>query len=240
MSDLALFQQSFARAISRPVGGTLRVYRNTVLHGAVEALRANYPVVARQLGEEMFESLAVDHASACPPHSPILALYGEQFPEWLEEQPWIREMDYLPDLARVERLHIESLFASDCEPLHLAELRDSDWNSLQLELHPSTRFDWFLTPAMTLWLGEHGVAAGQELHRHSEGVLFTRPYLSVWPRELDAASHRLLLGVANSQTVGRAALAAAQAHPSADIGALFASLVNSGTFAAAPSERNIR
>src|SRR6478752_5091515 len=106
-------QENFAAAISRPATGALRVYRNTVISGAVEALRDNYPVVEQIVGSEMFEALAVDFASTCPPRTPVLALYGSEFADWLGQQPWIADLPYLADVARVERLRIESLFASD-------------------------------------------------------------------------------------------------------------------------------
>src|SRR5690348_18078173 len=64
--ELIRFQRDFARAIDRPAQGAMAVYRNTIMHGAIEALRANYPVVEQIVGEEMFEHVAVDFASTCP------------------------------------------------------------------------------------------------------------------------------------------------------------------------------
>ncbi len=58
--ELAAFQRRFVQAIDGPVTGALAVYRNTVIHGAVEALRSNYPVVAQIVGDEKFEGLAVE------------------------------------------------------------------------------------------------------------------------------------------------------------------------------------
>ena len=145
------FQRELAAAIDAPVVGPLRVYRNTVLSGCVDALRANYPVVVRLLGDEMFEAIAADHAADCPPRQPVLALYGARFPDWLEEQGWIEAFAYLSDVARIERLHVETLFAADAEPLSMEDVRGrDDWHALQLPLHPATRFDWLTTPAMSI------------------------------------------------------------------------------------------
>ena len=77
----------------------------------------------------MFDAIAVDFASECPPRRPVLALYGERFADWLEGQPWIADLPYLADVARVERMRIESLMAADAEPLAAAELRDGDGSS---------------------------------------------------------------------------------------------------------------
>src|SRR6185369_14839297 len=102
------FQRDFAAAIAEPAEGAMSVYRNTVLSGCVDALRANYPVVARLLGEEMFETIAAEYASIFPPRRPVMAVYGERFPDWLEKQPWIWDIAYIPDVARIERLQIEA------------------------------------------------------------------------------------------------------------------------------------
>ena len=101
----------------------MAVYRNTVLHGAVEALRANYPVIEQIIGAEMFDQVAVDFAATCPPRAPVLALYGAEFADWLSQQRWIADLPYLPDVARVERLHVACLSAPDDVPLPTLEAR---------------------------------------------------------------------------------------------------------------------
>lgn len=211
----------------------MRVYRNTVLSGCVDALRANYPVVAQLLGEEMFDEVAAHHAAECPPRKPVLAVYGARFPDWLEGQPWAQDLRYVPDVARIERLHVEALFAGDCEPLTMDDLRRREgWQGLQLPLHPATRFDWLTSPAMSIWLAHRDpVTAELELDWHAEGALFTRPQLAVQPISLDRAGHRFLFGIRLGESVGAAAVATANLYPETDIGSLFTSLVTSGAFA---------
>jgi hypothetical protein len=228
------FQRDFAAAIGTPAEGPMRVYRNTVLSGCVEALRANYPVVAQLLREEMFEAVAMEHATECPPRKPVLALYGARFPDWLEGQAWVRNLRYVPHVARIERLHVESLFAADVEPLQMAELagRD-DWQALQLPLHPATRFDWLTSPAMSIWLAHrNGLEVELDLDWNAEGVMLTRPALEVQPIRVDRAAHRFLFGIRLGESVGAAAIATVNLYPETDIGSLFTSLVNAGAFAA--------
>jgi len=233
------FQRDFAAAIGEPATGALRVYRNTVLSGCVDALRANYPVVAQILGDDMFDAVAAEHAGQCPPRSPVLALYGARFPDWLEQQPWFRQLPYLSDVARVERLHLETLFAADAEPLGMNWLKGrEDWNALRLELHPATRFSWLTAPAMSIWLA-HRADTGVKLDLEwtAEGILLTRPRLEVQPARLDRAGHRFLFGIRLGESVAAAAIATAGLYPETDIGSLFTSLVNAGAFAA-PSHRS--
>ena len=212
----------------------MRVYRNTVVSGCVDALRDNYPVVAQLLGPEMFDGVAAQHAAECPPRKPVLALYGARFPDWLECQRWVQDLRYIPDVARIERLFVETLFAPDAEPLALAALgaRD-DWQALHLPLHPAIRFDWLTAPAMSIWLAHRdGIEGSLELDWHPEGVLVTRPYLEIQTIRLDRAGHRFLFGIRLGESVGAAAVATASLYPETDIGSLFSSLVNAGAFAA--------
>ena len=227
------FQRDFAASIAEPVTGAISVYRNTVVSGCVDALRANYPVVAQLLGEEMFDAVAAEHATQCPPRQPVLALYGSTFPDWLAQQGWLQEVPYLPQVAQIDRLQVESLFAADAEPLAMTSLQGANWHALRVHLHPATRFDWLTAPAMSIWLAHHEQQAGElEFEWRSEGVLLTRPHLAVQPLRLSRAGHRLLFGIRLGETVGAAAIATASLYPETDIGSLFTSLVNAGAFAA--------
>jgi hypothetical protein len=219
----------------------MAVYRNTVIHGAVEALRANYPVVERIVGEEMFEHVGVDFASTCPPRHPVLALYGVEFADWLAHQKWIVDLPYLSDVARVERLHLSSLFAPDEERLlqgeaeHLAKLPGAT-----LRLHPAACFRWLSTPAMSIWLAHQEPVASQIAPEwRAEGALFARPKpFTSHAARIGRAAHRLLSGLRLGEMLGVSMAAAARLYPEEDCPAVFASLVKLGVFAAPARERN--
>lgn len=232
--DSLEYQRGFAAALDAPADGAMAIYRNTVLHGAVEALRANFPVVEQIIGTEMFQQVGVDHASGCPPRRPVLAMYGARFPDWLDEQTWISDLPYLADVARVERLRTESMFAVDADALSIEHIdRCSDWQSLNLSLHPATRFDWFGGPAMRIWLAHQQPISGAiNLDWQAEGALFTRPRLSVQSMLLDGACHSLLFGIRAGESVGTAAITTVHVYPDCDVGSLFASLINAGAFTA--------
>lgn len=219
----------------------MAVYRNTVIHGAVEALGANYPVVRQIIGQGMFEHVAVDFASTCPPGDPVLALYGAEFADWLLHQKWIGDLPYLPDVAKVERLHVTSLFAADEERLpqglaaQLARLPGTT-----LRLHPATRFSWLSTPAMRIWLA-HQDSAQAEIAPEwkAEGALFARPKPFTFHAALiGRAAHRLLAGIRLGEPLGASMAAAARLYPEEDCSSVFASLVKLGVFVAPARERS--
>ena len=238
LPDPHQFQRDFAQAMDRAAAGAMAVYRNTSTHGAVEALRANYPVVEQIVGLDMFESVAVDFARECPPRRPVLALYGARFAEWLEEQPWIGDLDYLPDVARVERLRVESLMAADAKPLGADEVNARKSAGFALSLHPSVRFDWLRTPAMSIWLAHQQAVGSIAPEWRAEGALFVRPTAFVVhaPR-IGAAAHRMLFGLRIGERADAAIAAAERLYPAEDSASVFASLVNLGLFARPASER---
>ena len=234
--DLATFQRRFVAAMDAPAAGPLAVYRNTIIHGAVEALRFNFPVVEQIVAEEMFEAIAVEYTSARPPRSPVLALYGQDFAEWLGEQEWIGDLPYLPDVARVERLLVECLMAADAETL---VDRSPDLAQLRLKLHPAVRFSWLQTPAMSIWLAHHRpVPKVIEPEWKPEGALFARPtpFVMHTPR-IGAAAHRILSGIRLGERVEQSLSAASRLYPREDSEAVFSSLLNMGVFAAPARER---
>lgn len=233
--DLIAFQREFGAALDGAATGAMAVYRNTVFNGAVEALRANYPVVEEIVGQEMFEQVAVDFAATCPPTSPVLALYGEEFADWLTHQDWVRDLPYLPDVARVERLHVRALLAADEPPA--GGQRSSP--TATLRLHPSAQFTWLSTPAMSIWLAHHRPTGGQIAPDWKpEGALFVRPSPFVLHAlRIGRAAHRMLSGIRLGETLSAARAAASRLYPDEDCSAVFASLVNLGLFAGLTSER---
>ncbi|MCH8614494.1 DNA-binding domain-containing protein [Sphingomonas sp. SM33] len=235
--DLATFQRRFVAAIDAPATGPLAVYRNTVIHGAVEALRSNFPVVEQIVGEEMFAGIAAEFSTSFPPRSPVLALHGEQFAEWLAEQAWIGDLLYLPDVARVERLHVECLMAADADAL---AGEPTGVPGLQLRLHPAVRFGWLRTPGMSIWLAhQRPMPSVIEPDWKSEGALFARPspFVMHTPR-IGAAAHRILSGIRLGERVEQSLSAAARLYPNEDTDAVYASLINLGAFAAPSYERS--
>lgn len=241
MPNLARFQSDFAAEIRRPAARSAKpapitVYRNTVLLGAVEALADNYPVTASIVGERTFTALALAHARRFPPDDPVLADYGRVFASWLEGESIARELPYLADVARCERMWVEALHAEDAPaltPLALEGLAPEALLALRLRLHPATRFGWQSSPAVVIWHAHQDGFPGElEVAWRAHGAIFTRPDFAVEGGEIDAAAHRLLCGIRLGETLGEAARAASALYPDTAIGDCFGDLVRRGAFAA--------
>jgi hypothetical protein len=230
MPDLASFQSDFAAALMADEQSAtsfrsqaFAVYRNTSARGAVEALRAAYPTVDMLVGEEMFVQVAFDYRRVRPPASPVLSEYGADFPSYLARQPWTCELPYLADVAKLDRLWLETFLAAGVED-------QRDLGRSRIMVHPAARFGWFVTPAMTIWLAHRQPNGLVELEPDwcEEGALFSRAGNSVRAQPIDAACHHLLLACAGPTSLSECVAAVAEAYPSANLPELLRNCVASG------------
>ena len=84
-NTLAAFQRDFVQALFGADGlgaathPGFAVYRNTVRGGCIDALEANYPVVAALVGRDWFRAAAAEYAQQRLPTDVRLMMYGEDF-----------------------------------------------------------------------------------------------------------------------------------------------------------------
>lgn len=249
MTTLADFQQAFAQALWSPdraapavarLAGQpgFAVYRNTVMAGCIDALQANFPAVARLVGDEWFRAAAAVYVRREPPDEPMLALYGRGFAHFLAHFDPAADVPYLPDVARVDRLWSEAHAAADAAPLDASALRAltaADLARYTLRLHPATRWAWCdAFPVHTLWSRNRvaGAVDATPFDWQPEGVLLTRPHGAVQQRPLALAGAALLAACAARDSIEQAVAATLVADPGADAGALIGQCVAAGAFCA--------
>lgn len=230
MSDLCTFQRNFAAALmaDEPIdnlswSSQFSVYRNTSARGAVEALRAGYPTVDALLGSDMFSGVALDYRREIPPASPVLSDYGADFADFLARQPWTSELPYVADVARLDRMWLETFLARGADTLPKPFGGPS-----RIALHPAARFAWLGTPALTIWQAHRNGFDQLDPEWCEEGALFTRPGLTVRAEAIDRATHRLLLACSLPARVDEVIEQLAEAFPAADIPQILQRCVSSG------------
>jgi hypothetical protein len=245
---LADFQDAFAAALlaPAPAGGALAelaaqpgfaVYRNTVIKGCIDALQANYPAVARLVGDEWFRAAAAVYARANLPHHPSLLDYGADFAEFLSGFAPAAELPYLPEVARLDRFWSEAHVARDEPPLSASAVADLSREELArtvLRPHASARWAWFgERPAYTIWRRNRDLpAAGlQDIEWHGEGALVLRPHATVEHLALDAAGCVFLDACGAGRDLAAASLEALERDPDADLARLMQMLLEAGAFA---------
>jgi hypothetical protein len=258
--QLHRFQEDFARALLEPeadaddasaVGALLRqpgfaVYRNTVLKGCIDALRANYPAVARLVGEEWFLAAASIYARANLPTQPMLLRYGEGFASFLATFEPAAELPYLPGVARLDRFWTEAHMARDEAPVDPQEIAGFDAVRLQrlvLRPHASARWAWFDgQPIFTIWQRNRASGPIDEspIEWRGEGALVLRPRDAVQWIGIDAAGCGFLDACAEQRPLTEAGATALAVNPDADLAALATQLFAAGAFGPAngPSIRS--
>ena len=207
----------------------LAVYRNTVARGCAEALAANFPTVERVTGQAWLRQAAGRFARAHPPARPVLHDYGAAFPAWLAAQA--PELPYLADLARIDRLWREALFAPDAAVLAPEDFA-GDLAGRVAEPHPSlrlARFDW---NAPALWRLHQGPDTPElmAVDPAPAEVAILRPRDTVELLRLEPGGFAFLSACAAGRPPGAAATAAAAAG--GQVAPLFSGLILAGAFTA--------
>lgn len=247
--SLAAFQDAFAQALQlEPAGAStltalatqpgFSVYRNTVMKGCIDALAANYPAVARLVGDECFRAAAAVFVQAHPPKRPMLVDYGEDFPIFLSRFEPAATLPYLSDVAALDRFWTEAHIASDQSPIAAIALTDLAPNALAravLRPHSSARWQWFPDqPIFSLWRCNRDDAetdALSTLQWRGQGVLLVRPHSTVEAIEMSAGGCAFVDACAAGCALSDAGLAALEADHDVDLSGLMAQLLQAGAFA---------
>lgn len=133
-----------AMMFAPPPQGTVEsrwhVYSSGYLARLVEAVENDYPALRRILGEGPFRSLVARYVRQCPPRSYDVGRVGDRLAGFLEADLLMKELPFLPDLARLEWAFAEAFVAADDPPLAweaLTRLPPATVAELPLELHSS-------------------------------------------------------------------------------------------------------
>jgi hypothetical protein len=93
------------------------VHRNNAVSSLVEALADTFPVTRELVGDEFFAAMARLFVMGAPPRSPVLALYGGDFPDFALGFAPARSVPYLADVARLEVQRIRAFHEADAPVL---------------------------------------------------------------------------------------------------------------------------
>src|SRR5512134_2092295 len=142
LADDAVDEPSVAHLVAQP---GFAIYRNTVLKGCIDALQANFPAVARLVGDEWFRAAAALYVRRALPTAPTLLTYGREFADFLRGFEPASELPYLAPVARVDRLWSEAHVAADdklLDPAALARLAPDDMGGFALRPHAAARLTY--------------------------------------------------------------------------------------------------
>ena len=192
--ELAAQQRQFAAAVvgdgatttlltrrATGAGARVDVYRHAYRARLTEALRGNYAVLHRVLGDEAFGELAKAYLQARPSIRPSIRWFGDDLVDFMRSSAVPHPS--LIDLARMEwslSVSFDSADATVLTPADLMAIAPTLWPSLRFEAHPSVALlwlDWSVEPVWrTLTDDEHAQADAPEPSSHP---------LLVWRQQLE-------------------------------------------------------
>ena len=148
------------------------VYRNNVAHSLTEALAARYPVVKALVGDDFFRATARLFITQHAPKTPILMLWGEEFPGFLRGFPPAAALPYLADVARLEYARGVAYHAADTPPLTAEALARAaaGADTARVALHPSVQLLRARHAFVTIWAAHQPGAAAEEIDPSQEEI----------------------------------------------------------------------
>lgn len=187
----------------RAAGKRFDVYRNNVVVSLSEALAVGFPVICKLVGEPFFTAMAGVFVRAHPPRSPVLTMYGDAFPAFLESFPPVAHLPYLADTARLEYALREAYHAADAAPVAPEQLQDPRLLEARLTLAPVTRLVVSPFPVHAIWranteTGAPAAAGG------AQAALVTRPDWDPKPVVIPAAAAQFIAAILAGARFGEA------------------------------------
>jgi hypothetical protein len=212
------------------------VYRNNVVTGLIEALRARFPASEKITGEEFFAALAKMFVVQSPPQSPVLWMYGDTFADFVATFPPANDLPYLPDVIRIEAARTHAYHAADKTPLSaeiFAAIASEDLPRATFRLIPGTFVLRSTHPACTIWaMNADEIPLAPISDWRAEDILIARDGFDVAVRRLAPGQAAFLQALMNGDVLAQAAAIAQIEDETFDLSSAFALLIEAGLVAA--------
>jgi hypothetical protein len=193
----------------------LEIYARAYYARLIECLRAEYPMLLRAIGEDLFDQFAIDFLQRYPSTSYTLSHLGTKFPHYLREvRPSAGEADawpdFLIDLAELERLYSDVFDGPGIEkiaPLNATALQGlsaEQWAKTRLTPAPCLRLVSLDYPVHTYYRRLKKNEEARPPAKRTTLLAITRRDYVVRPLELDVTECGLLSALVDGQLLGEA------------------------------------
>lgn len=215
----------------QPAGARFSVYRNNVAASLTEALEVGFPAILSLIGSENFKTVAGLFLRQHPPRSPMIMVYGADFPDFLGHFEPLKHIAYLPDVARLEQALRHSYHAADADtidPNALAALPHEALAASRLILAPSLRLVRSRWPIHAIWSYALDETSSKPKNE-AQDVLIARPAYDPECRTLPPGSGRFIANILDGNTLGDAFEKAMHDAPEFDLTQLLTMLLDTGS-----------
>ncbi|HEX4150492.1 MAG TPA: DNA-binding domain-containing protein [Pirellulales bacterium] len=194
----------------------LEIYAHAYYARLLECLRAEFPMTARAIGEDLFDEFAIDYLQSCPSQSYTLDQLGGRFAGFLAEtRPDAADdaaawLGFLPDLAALE-WHFAEVFDGPgaerlelLDPQHLAAIGPERWADVRLTCVPCLRIAEFAFPVHEYYLALRRGEEPLPPARRATRLAITRRDYIVRHRPLAEQEAAILASLLAGQSIGDA------------------------------------
>jgi len=203
----------------RPQSGPA-VCRGDELADLIEVVSARFPIARRLVGEASFDAVLRAFAAVEPPGSPVLADYGDAFPQFLRRLGRDACINYIADIAELEAGLGKAYRAADAEAVPAGTFAETEsLADLRLSLHPSVVLVQSRFPIVSVWRASQNIGDTPLREWRAEAALVARPQLDVEVRCLPPGGFGFLTQLSRGSTIARSAEAAAHETPDFDLDA---------------------
>ena len=173
----------------------VEIYADMYFYRIRDVLQDEYKRLVAIVGSDAFHNLVTDYLIACRPSNASLREAGAHLPAFLTKHPLAERHPPAPDLARLERLHLDLYDGPDTDTLTLDEVRalpPDAISALHLQAIPSHAV---VQSGFTLSASWHALGAGEAqapIGATPETLLVWRQGLEVNHRPVDVDEEPLL------------------------------------------------
>ena len=208
------------------------IYRNNMASSLHRALEQRFPVTRRIVGGDFFRFVTSQFTDVHRPVSPLMFLYGQDFPAFLSKIEEASHLSYLPDVARLEWLLGESYHAADADALTLLDLQTLDLSDKavlsRLAMHPACRLLASSYPVGEIWIAHHAHEVAPLAESGPQNVLVCRVGETVAITTLSSDELAFAEAFQRGSMLEEAAIAAFENHPFFDFGGTLVRLTTAG------------
>jgi hypothetical protein len=104
------------------------IYAGSITENLIKALRENFPVIEKLVGDEFFRFMAYEYIVKTRSVSPNLGDYGSSFSDFVKHFPSAQCLPYLADVCRLEWYWHKAYAGINYSPFDVNELSQIDAN----------------------------------------------------------------------------------------------------------------
>ncbi|WP_424195733.1 putative DNA-binding domain-containing protein [Ampullimonas aquatilis] len=170
-----------------------------------EALRDNYPILHKVVGDDAFSEIAHAYLAAHPSQHPSIRWFGHLLSEFLSSHENLIPHPAIVDLVRMEWAVRSAFDGADAPLLNaatLAQLAPEQWADLPLRLHPTAHIlsvDWQVEPIWQTLTKDEAAEVTPPAPLVHDMLIWRKELVCYW-RSLDNMEARLLESIKMGNT----------------------------------------